>query len=101
MQWHPGEKNKEKSSIPYKAPVNNNENNGVKTYTKVPPPRRLTPTEMVRKKQNLCFNCDEIYHVGHKYKKTFVILVEDDLDTDGDDLIYDESTEEKEEMWLH
>lgn len=79
MSWHPGEKSKDKVTVPYKAPVNNNEYSGAKPYTKVPPPKRLTPVEMeVRKKQNFCFNCDEIYHVRHRCNKSFVILVEDE-----------------------
>lgn len=37
--------------------------------SKMTPRRRLTPVEMdVRRKQTLCFNCDEVYHIRHKSK---------------------------------
>lgn len=46
---------------------------------KPPPIKRLTPEKMrARRKKNLCFNCDEIFHVGHKCKKLYMILAEDD-----------------------
>lgn len=66
--------------------------------SKVPPARRLTPAEMdVRRKQNLCFNCDEVYHIGHKCKKVFVILVEDQVDDDNE-LVFEEPKEDDQNL---
>lgn len=43
----------------------------------------------MRRKQNLCFNCDEVYRIGHTCKQTFVILVEDDIEDDNE-LVFEE-----------
>lgn len=82
-----GSKIKEKSST-------DTEKIDIKNHNRVPPPKRLTPTEMdVRKRQNLCFNCDEVYHIVHKCKKVFVILVEGQGDDDNE-LIFEEPEDE-------
>ena len=54
----------------------------------VPPPpprpfRRLTPTEMAdRRRQGLCYNCDEQYARGHKCQRLFYLEVSDFVDDD-------------------
>lgn len=102
-QWPVGDKNKEKTLLHYKTPLNNNENIRVKPNNagnlKIPPTKRMTPAEMeVRRKQNLCFNYDEIYHVGHRCKKSFVILVEEDFNEEEVELSPEEMEEEESEM---
>lgn len=55
---------------------------------------RLTPVEMeARTKKNLCYNYDETYQIGHRCKRTFVLLVEDEIDDDDAPLSLEEEAE--------
>lgn len=62
------------------------------TESKLPPIKRLTLEEMkAMREKNLCFNCDEIIHIGHECKKLYLILGEEDDNEDvGDTLELDE-----------
>ncbi|KAL5709495.1 hypothetical protein ACHQM5_020179 [Ranunculus cassubicifolius] len=45
----------------------------------IPPIKRLTPSEMqARREKGLCFNCDEVYVLGHKCKSKQLCLMIDD-----------------------
>lgn len=52
----------------------------------------------LRKKKNLCFNCDKVYHPGHKCKKLFVIM---GVDSEGDDeVVLDEKNSDGEDFHI-
>lgn len=60
--------------------------------------KKLTPTEIEeRRKKKLCFNCDEPYQWGHKCKKLFVIICEDNQETE---LLLQEVESEEEEIMV-
>ena len=43
------------------------------------PIHKLSPTKLQRRRQQgLCYNCDEKYTMGHKYKKLFFIELEEE-----------------------
>ena len=46
----------------------------------------LMATEMAeRRAKGLCFNCDEMFSIGHKCAKLFGIMLEDEEDVTWDD----------------
>ncbi|KAL4573276.1 hypothetical protein LXL04_020076 [Taraxacum kok-saghyz] len=48
--------------------------------------KRLTTTEMAdRRAKGLCFNCDELFSIGHKCAKLFCILMADEEDESQED----------------
>lgn len=68
---------------------------------KLPPIKRLTPEEMKTMREKiLCSNCDEIFHLGHKCKKVYLILVEGDEEEEvevGETLELDEMSSDQKE----
>ena len=69
------------------------------TATTAPPApslpfRRLTPSEMVeRRRQGLCYNCDEPYVRGHKCPRLFYLEVTDFMEQDPE--VQDEGHQEE------
>nr|KAJ0228280.1 hypothetical protein LSAT_V11C100022670 [Lactuca sativa] len=57
---------------------------GVGTYkaeTPNPAWKKLTSAEMAeRRAKGLCFNCDEIFSIGHKCAKLFCIMMDNEED---------------------
>lgn len=71
---------------------------GGNTRAKLPPIKRLTPEEMkMRRDKNLCFNCDETYHFGHKCKRLFLVWVEDGDDELSEPLRFQEVEDDQKE----
>lgn len=68
--------------------------------TNPPPLKRLTPEEMlVRRRKNLCYNCDETYTPGHKCKRLFVICGrEEEGEGEEEELDLDRDLQEDEEL---
>lgn len=61
-----------------------NKAKGVNFKSKLPPIKRLTPEEVkARREKNLCFNCDDTYHAGHRCKKLYMILADDHEEENG------------------
>lgn len=57
----------------------NVKSDGMGSKLRVPPIKRLSPKEMgAKREKNLCFNCDEGFHIGYKCKKLYLILMEND-----------------------
>lgn len=60
---------------------------GISSKPRIPPIKRLLPEEMrARRERNLCFNCDEVFHIGDKCKKLYLILMENDGEEPEDTL---------------
>lgn len=50
--------------------------------------RKMSPAELQdRRKQGLCYNCDEKFSPGHRCKKLF--FIDACLDEDGDVIMFD------------
>lgn len=59
----------------------NVKNERLTSKTRVPTIKRHTLEEMrARREKNLCFNCGELFHIGHKWKKLYLILGENTED---------------------
>ncbi|CAH9132841.1 unnamed protein product [Cuscuta epithymum] len=69
---------------------------GAVTSEKALPIKRLSKEELdARRRKGLCFNCDEVYTVGHKCKKIFVILMTEEEQQLPEPLLQEDSEEEE------
>jgi hypothetical protein len=69
------------TSMPPPVPASASTQTPVPTPAPAPSFRRLTPAEMLeRRRQGLCYNCDEPYVRGHKCQRLFYLEMADYLD---------------------
>ncbi|KAK6129131.1 hypothetical protein DH2020_037109 [Rehmannia glutinosa] len=69
---------------------------GRANYEKLPPLKKLTTEELeTRRRKNLCFNCDEPFHLGHKCKKLFVIVCDEPTEAEEVELREENDTQEE------
>lgn len=91
-----GQKLESKSYSTINPMANKNERGDSKP--KLLPIKILTPEEMkVRRDKNLCFNCEEAFHIGHKWKWLYLIWMEGEDEAQPDTLELEEIMNDQKE----